>query len=86
MSDSRSLAEAKNPDGSRRFYAPGEHPATARLLAGLARVEHLQSLAMEPEMEAQAAELIGYYRRQLARFEWGEDRAKREYLSRMVSR
>ena len=68
------LAEARNPDGTRRFYPPFAHPATARL------VEHIERLKALPESEEQL-QALGYSLLELARFERGEDRDKRDYLT-----
>jgi hypothetical protein len=72
-SDEAILAAATNLDGTRRFYPPYEHPATAQLGEYITRLETLP----ESDEREQALE---HARQQMARFEYGEDRAKRDYL------
>jgi len=67
------LAEAKNQDGSQRFYPQYHHPATARLR------EYIKHLETFPESKERNMSL-DYTRSELARFEHGEDRAKYEYI------
>jgi hypothetical protein len=67
------LSEARNLDGSQRFFPADEHPATYRLRR---HREALDALPETPEREAALAHID----RQLAAFERGEDRAKRDYL------
>jgi hypothetical protein len=68
------LAEARNPDGSPRFYPQGKHPATKQLREALAKAEEFND-----DSEATAA-YLEHLRRDLARFEAVENRAKRDYL------
>lgn len=60
--------------GSRRFYPPGKHPATRQLREALAKAEEIDDGSDE------IAAYIDHCRRELAKFEVGEDRAKRDYL------
>jgi hypothetical protein len=78
------LDEARTPYGTRRFYPPGQHPATARLRAELAHLKKLQDTTLlgllgEP---SELEKAIDWMERQLAVFEAGEDRAKRDYIKR----
>ena len=70
----RLLEKAVNPDGSKRFYPRGKHPATQRHREMLARLEELD------DGSKTIAAAIDYHRGQIALFEFGEDRAKRDYL------
>lgn len=73
VTDEEILAQATNPDGSQRFYPAYEHPATRRLREHLDR---LLAFGLGEDHEA-----VIHARQQLARFEWGEDRAKHDYLA-----
>jgi hypothetical protein len=74
----RILAEARDPLGRRRFYPPGEHPATARWRKQLAWYREQGLDDSHP--------MIAYILRTLAVFELGEERAKREYLAAAMRR
>jgi hypothetical protein len=67
------LAEATVPGGGRRFYPRFEHPATARLRGQQERLE-----AFPPSTDRDKA--LDWTKEQIARFEHGEDQAKRDYL------
>lgn len=69
----RLLREARNLDGSRRFYPPGLHLATHRYR------EHWTRLSLLPE-SPERDEAMQHIERELAKFEKGEDEAKRQYL------
>jgi hypothetical protein len=69
----RLLAAARNPDGTRRFYPPEEHPATDRLR------RHRELLAHLPET-AERDKAIAYVDENLARFAAIESRAQGNYL------
>lgn len=75
MDEEAVLAAATNPDGSRRFYPPYKHPATRQLREHLARLEEIDDGTSED-----VAAAIEHDRSELAKFEHGEDRAKRDYL------
>lgn len=68
------LASARNPDGSQRFYPQGQHPATKRLREALEWAESIENGTGTTDA------YVEHLRRQLAEFEYGEDRAKRDYL------
>lgn len=68
------LAEARNPDGSQRFYPPHQHPATRQLREALSRAEEFD------DGSDTTGAYLEHLRHQLARFEAVEDRAKRVYL------
>jgi hypothetical protein len=73
--DEELLAAATNQDGSRRFYPPNEHPATAQLRA---QIEKLEAI---PESE-ERNQALNYCRAELAKFERVEGNAERKYLRR----
>lgn len=69
-------AAAATPFGGRRFYEPGQHPATHRLR------QHLEALRkLPPSLDRNAA--LEYAKTQIAAFEEGESIAKADHL-RMV--
>jgi hypothetical protein len=78
MSLHPALQEARNHDGSRRFYPPGQHPATASY-----RRHRELLLATEPSRQRQA--LLDHVDALLAAFEEGESIAKADHL-RMTER
>lgn len=67
------LEAAMTPDGRRRFYVPGAHPATARWRAEVRSLERLPA-------SAERDEALEYARGQIALFEAGESEAKERYL------
>jgi hypothetical protein len=82
MSDETILAEARNRDGSQRFYPPYEHPAVHQVR------EQLKLLERHTDREAlpyttPADEAIAYCLQKLIEFEAGEERAKRVYMARI---
>ena len=78
MSLGQLLAEARDPAGLPRFYPRGQHPATAQWREQLTQLEALPD---SPERDT----ALDYTREILAKFEIGEDRAKRDYLDRYAS-
>ena len=75
MSLGQLLAEARDPAGLPRFYPRGQHPATAQWREQLAQLE---AFPASPERD----KALDYIRETLAKFEIGEDRAKRDYIDR----
>lgn len=71
-------AATRNQWGDRRFYPPGQHPATLRLR------RHRELLALLPE-NADRDLMLERADAELARFEEGESIAKADYL-RMLER
>ena len=67
------LEAARSPDGSKRFYPPGEHPAVYKWRISLKRIEEM-GLGDSPEAHS--------IRNKIAEFEDGESVAKVNYLMR----
>jgi hypothetical protein len=67
------LAAARGPFGERRFYPPGQHPATIRQRRQLAM---LATLPNDPSRRALEDHLLA----ELATFEEGESVEKARYL------
>lgn len=61
------------PWGDKRFYPPGEHPATYRYKA------HREALLRLPA-SAERDQMVSYVDGLLAAFEQGESEAKQQYL------
>jgi hypothetical protein len=72
--EERLLREARNLDGSRRFYPPGLHRATHRYR------EHWTLLSRLPE-SPETEEAMLHIERKLAEFEKDEEHAKKMYLT-----
>lgn len=73
------LAEARNPDGSPRFYPFGRHPAADRWREQLHRLNEFASrYPIRPPAHVQ--EMIDHAEQQIAMVEEGEARAKQSYL------
>lgn len=77
MVDERVLRDAKNPDGSRRFYPAGLHPATARHREIRKRLEQIR---LKRPDDPQLLEALGYHDRKIAEFDANEAEVKRRYL------
>jgi hypothetical protein len=77
------LSRAKDIHGERRFYEPGEHPATFRHRTILKQLEQIEQ-TMSPDRSTAASAAAEYHREKIAEFEAGEHRAKSEYLHRLA--
>lgn len=75
------LAEATDPLGRPRFYEPFEHPATARLVA---EIERLEAWEVSYRETKESREMLSYLRERLFRFEEGEWVAKAHYVEQMI--
>lgn len=73
------LAEARNPDGSPRFYPFGRHPASAQWRKALATLEEFAD--RYPRTPTNLQQQIDYATQQIAAVEEGEARAKQAYLA-----
>lgn len=78
------LNAATNPDGSRRFYPPYQHPACARLVCYLRQLQELEDVPGVDEHNLAAAK--GHTLEQLNQFEYGENLAKLAYIDVMRRR
>ena len=83
------LYDAKNIDGSPRFYPVGQHPATARWRAQLAKAEATKAEAERMSVESGVAiptdaieGFIAYIKDQIATFEARESEVKADWLRR----
>lgn len=81
--------DARNIDGSRRFYPPGRHPAVAQVRAQLAKAEELRAGAQRRSVEhgvpydtSALDELIAFCKLELAAFEGRESEVKADWLRR----
>ena len=77
------LYAVKDLDGNRRFYPYGEHPATARQRAHLAKLERIRERMPDTPELLQA---VAHVRSLLDVFENGEQRAKEAYCAMWVGR
>jgi len=78
------LYSVRDHMGHKRFYPPGEHPATARLRTELERAKDLND-RMLPGIFGKPTDVeraIDYMEERLAIFDAGDRRAKRDYLAR----
>lgn len=78
------LAAATNPDGSRRFYPPYQHPACARLICYMRQLEDLEHVAGVDETNLAIAKANTL--EQLNRFEYIENLEKLAYIDLMRRR
>lgn len=85
MSENPDLLAARNPDGSQRFYPPGEHPATAQLRETRRRAQSFADRLATPYLN-DAERVVNYCDVKLAQFEWGEEQAKRRWIECNVPR
>lgn len=84
------LAQVVNPDGSRRFYEAGEHPAIFRERMMVERLEAVIEISEGPEgrriSRAESHAALEYHRMKIAEFEAGEHRAKCDFLNALAER
>jgi hypothetical protein len=86
------LARLTNPDGSQRFYPPGEHPATYRDRWMVSRLKEIRAVmvadpfAPGPDREALATldESIARHERRCEEFEAAQNQAKGEVVRAWV--
>ncbi len=74
------LSAAETPWGEQRFFPAWQHPATTRLRE---QRDRLLTFMAPSELLDDA---LAYIERELARFEWGEFRAKQQYVDYMAER
>lgn len=67
------LERARSPFGEKRFFAPGSHPATARMR------EHLRLLELYPD-SPEVRKTRDHLGTKIAAFEEGESLAKHDFL------
>jgi hypothetical protein len=80
------LYSVRDHMGRKRFWPAGEHPATAKLRAELERAKDLND-RMLPGLFGKPTEVeraIDYMEEQLAVFDAGDRRAKRDYIARVT--
>jgi hypothetical protein len=80
------LVEARNVDGTHRFYPPGHHPATAKLREFLRRAKEIQTPIRRSMAALDVDLLIVEVELKIAQFEVQEQKAMRQYLEAIMSR
>lgn len=77
------LEAATELHGGRRFYPPGEHPATYKQRKQLAQLKELRERCRDSVVdEASLTGSIEYIERQIVAFEEQHSEAKADYLAR----